>query len=393
MTARRTCLFYSHHSLGMGHLVRSLALAEALTERFDVVLLNGGPLPEGVRIPAGVEAVALPPITQDDAHQLVSRDVRYTATEARALRRELILATYERTSPAVILLELFPFGRKKFADELAPMLNAARASGERRPLIVSSVRDLLVTGRQHRQLHDDWASETANRYLDAVLVHADPAFARLEESFAPTAPLTAPVHYTGFVVPNGETAGPPPAPERRGLVVSAGGGLVGEPLFRTALEAQAQLWPLLKLPMTIIAGPFLPEPVWHSLRQASDTQQGVRLLRFVPDLRSEFTAAAVSISQCGYNTAMDLLRARVPALVVPFGEGGENEQSTRAERLAALGLLRSMPAEALDGGRLAAEVLRLLDFRPADLCLSLDGARESVRRLDALVLEHQMAAA
>lgn len=145
--------------------------------------------------------------------------------------------------------------------------------------------------------------------------------------------------------------------------------------------------------MTIIAGPFLPEPAWQSLRQAADTQQGVRLLRFVPDLRSEFASAAASISQCGYNTAMDLLRARVPALVVPFGEGGENEQGTRADRLAALGLLRAMPAEALDGGRLAAEVLRLLDFRPADLCLSLDGARESVRLLDALVLEHQMAAA
>jgi predicted glycosyltransferase len=88
---------------------------------------------------------------------------------------------------------------------------------------------------------------------------------------------------------------------------------------------------------------------------------------------------------------MDLLRARVPALVVPFGEGGENEQRTRAERLAALGLLRSLPAEALDGGRLATEVLRLLDFQPAIVRLALDGARASARLLDTLVQEHQMA--
>jgi predicted glycosyltransferase len=164
---------------------------------------------------------------------------------------------------------------------------------------------------------------------------------------------------------------------------------VGEVLFRAAIEAHARLWPLLQLPMTIITGPFLPEPAWQALHRMVLTLAGVQLLRFVPDLRSEIAGAAASISQCGYNTAMDLVRARVPALVVPFGEGGENEQRVRAERLEALGLLRMMPVEALDGGRLAAEVLQLLDFRPADVRLSLDGAGESARFLDALVQEHQ----
>ncbi len=150
-----------------------------------------------------------------------------------------------------------------------------------------------------------------------------------------------------------------------------------------------QLWPLLQLPMTIITGPFLPEPAWQALHRMVQSLEGVELLRFVPDLRSEIAGATVSISQCGYNTAMDLLRARVPALVVPFGEGGEDEQRVRAERLEALGLLRVLPAEVLDGSRLAAEVLRLLDFRPADVRLSLDGAEESARFLDALVQQHQ----
>lgn len=386
---RRRCLFYSHHSLGMGHLVRSLALAEALAERFEVVLLNGGPMPEGVRLPAGVEAVALPPLMQDDAHRLVSRDARFTATQARALRRETILTTYRRIRPDVILLELFPFGRRKFADELTPMLDAARAAGDGAPLIVSSVRDLLVTGRQHRQLHDDWAAGMANRYLDAVLIHADPAFARLEESFAPSFPLRAPVHYTGFVVPGSRDPLPTTDRERQGLVVTAGGGLVGEALFRAALEAHASLWAPLSLPMTIITGPFLPDPAWQALQQRAAAQEGVRLVRFLPDLRAELAGAAASISQCGYNTALDLLRSRVPALVVPFGEGGENEQRIRADRLARLGLLRSMPAESLEGDRLAAEVLRLLDFRPAAVSLAMEGARASTDLLDALVRQRR----
>ena len=46
---RPALLFWCQHSLGLGHLVRSLALAEALRERFDVVLLNGGRFPPACR--------------------------------------------------------------------------------------------------------------------------------------------------------------------------------------------------------------------------------------------------------------------------------------------------------------------------------------------------------
>ena len=37
-----TLLFYCQHSLGIGHLTRSFALAAALAQRFRVVFLNGG---------------------------------------------------------------------------------------------------------------------------------------------------------------------------------------------------------------------------------------------------------------------------------------------------------------------------------------------------------------
>ena len=54
------------------------------------------------------------------------------------------------------------------------------------------------------------------------------------------------------------------------------------------------------------------------------------------------------MSQCGYNTALDLLRARVPALVVPFAEGREDEQTRRAARLERCGALRVLPPERLE---------------------------------------------
>ena len=41
---RPALLIYCQHSLGIGHLTRSFALAAALAERFRVVFLNGGRL-------------------------------------------------------------------------------------------------------------------------------------------------------------------------------------------------------------------------------------------------------------------------------------------------------------------------------------------------------------
>ena len=57
MTNRPAVLFYCQHSLGMGHLMRSFALADRLAERFRVVLLNGGRLPKGIAAPT-LELVA-----------------------------------------------------------------------------------------------------------------------------------------------------------------------------------------------------------------------------------------------------------------------------------------------------------------------------------------------
>ena len=100
MDRREPLLFYCQHSLGMGHLVRSLALAASLAERFRVVLLNGGKLPARLTVPRGVEVVNLPPLGLDSDGRLVSRDRRRTAARAKELRRALVVETYRVLRPA-----------------------------------------------------------------------------------------------------------------------------------------------------------------------------------------------------------------------------------------------------------------------------------------------------
>jgi predicted glycosyltransferase len=374
---RPTLLFYCQHSLGIGHLTRSFALAAAMTRHFRVVFLNGGRLPPGLAVPPGVEVIDLPALGMDDGHTLVSRDAKHDVTQAQAARRERIERAVREERPAVLLVELFPFGRKKFAGEILPMIREARRQGAR---VACSLRDILVDARPDQQHHDDRARWLTDRYFDAVLVHADRKLAALEDSFRPRRALSTPLHYTGYVVPERATS----TKMARGdhLLVSAGGGIVGDALFRLALEARAQMRE--PMPLRIVAGPFLPEAQWLELRQATAGAPGVELLRQVPDMVAEMRRARASLSQCGYNTALDIVVAGVAALVLPYATVTENEQASRAQRLAALGAMRCAPAT-LGAKALARELDALRAFAPRAAALDLDGAARSAQCLHELV--------
>ncbi len=377
---RPALLFYCQHSLGIGHLTRSFALAAALREHFHVVFLNGGRLPDGVPVPEGIERIDLPPLGMDDGHTVISRDGALDVAAAQAARRTLIDEALRRTRPAVVLVELFPFGRKKFAGEILPLLRQARRQPGGPAQVVCSLRDILVDARRDQQHHDDRARWLADRYFDAVLVHADPAFARLEESFHPSKPMRTPVHYTGYVVPRRPREA---APARgRHLLVSAGGGIVGDLLYRTVLQAR----PLMRqpLPLRIVAGPFLPEPQWRSLVDAARDEPDVQLVRHVPDMVAEMRRARASLSQCGYNSALDIVGAGVPALVVPYEAPGENEQRCRAEALGRLHALQVLPAALCTPARLAVALDDLLEFAPRAAALDLAGATGSAALLARL---------
>lgn len=380
---KRSLLFYCQHSVGIGHLTRSFALVRAFAPSYRVTFLNGGRLPPGIGVPEGVEIVDLPPLGMDDGHTLVSRGAERDVAAIRAERRALVLAALERAAPDVLLVELFPFGRKKFAFELLPLLKAARRRRSP-PLVVTSLRDILVSARPDQQLHDDRAAWLCRRYFDAVLVHADPRLARLEDTFRPRRAPGVPVLYTGFVVPERDhVAG---AVRAREILVSAGGGIVGGPLFRLALAAH-ELLPACRPRLRIVAGPFLPEDEWRALQTATVGRTDVVVERVVPDLAAEMRTAALSVSQCGYNTALDVVVSGVSALVVPYGDARENEQTHRARRLAGLGVLRALDPATLTPASLSAEMHAALSFRPDPAGLDLGGASRSVELLDACLAE------
>jgi predicted glycosyltransferase len=376
---KSTLMLYCQHSVGVGHLIRSFALANALAEHWHVLLLNGGRIPAGISVPEGVDIIHLPPLGAAADGTLISHDESYTVDGAKLQRRQQILNCFETVDPDVILVELFPFGRRKFSDEILPLLERAQQRGRDCPLVLCSVRDVLVS-RKDQEFHDNRAAELLNRYFHGVLVHSDPNFVRLEETFHPREPLKVPVHYTGFVAR--ERSRHLATERERRVLVSSGGGQTGPALFRAAVEAHPILWEEQGLPMTLIAGPFLGEEDWRGLQVAGRNLPGFTLLRTVPDVGAAMEQVGASVSRCGYNTTLDILFSGVPALVVPFGEGHEDEQMKRARRLERLGLLQVLDPERLDGETLANGIRALETFRPDLARLELDGAANTVEWID-----------
>jgi predicted glycosyltransferase len=104
----------------------------------------------------------------------------------------------------------------------------------------------------------------------------------------------------------------------------------------------------------------------------------VQIERFTPDFVSYLAAADLSVSMAGYNTCMDIISARIPALVWPFDVN--REQRMRAKRLARMGALTVLRDQDLEPTRLATLMAQTLQ-RPYQqtLPLNIDGAATAAK--------------
>ena len=379
-------MIHVQHLLGIGHLQRASRIAAGCVQAgLDTVLASGG-LPIAELDTGGARLEQLPPAKAGDARfsHLADPEGRPVDDAWKARRREATLALFARERPRVLVLELFPFGRRSLRFELLPLLEAAHAQSPR-PWVVVSLRDLLNPPEPAKA---DWAIEVVDRYVDRVLVHGDPAIARLDETFPAAQRIAERLAYTGYVVPEM----PRGVPESGEVLVSTGGGAVGGALAEAAVRARALSRRAGDAPWRVLLGGNLAQDRFEAVRAAADP--GTLVERNRPDFPRLLAACRLSVSQAGYNTVTELLAAGVPGVVVPFeGDGGEREQALRAERLAAAGRLTQLREAELTPARLAAAVDRALAPDPATGAaqagiskLNLAGVATSARVLAGLAL-------
>lgn len=394
MSGESDLLIYVQHLLGIGHFRRAALIArEAAAQGLQVTVASGGlPVPDADFGAARVVQLDPPIKSKDEAFSaLVLDDGSLLDDATKEKRRDQLLALFAAERPKVLLTEMFPFGRRQVRFELLPLLEAAR-SADWHPQIVSSVRDILTTLKQPGKIA--WIVETAQRFYDRILVHGDPNLIPFERTFPEVAALGDRIRYTGYVVDS--RIPEQPAQTSGEILVSTGGGAVAEPLVRAVLEAYPTS-PYRDRPWRVLIGYSLAEARFQALRAQAlriEAPPGLVVERSRADFLTLLSQAALSISQAGYNTSLEVLAAGVPAVVVPFAAGGESEQTLRARLLAEGGRLILAEEAGLSGARLNDAMARAfalaatapreqgLQIGPAPV--SLDGAAETARQLAAL---------
>lgn len=374
-------MLYVQHLLGIGHLKRAATLANAMTSAgLDVTLVSGGLVVPGIALHAK-HVVQLPPASAADLSfkTLVDDQGRPVDDAWRRKRCDLLLDVWRQTDPHALLIELFPFGRRQMRFELLPLLDAARG-GVHRPVIVSSVRDVLGGGqkdpaRQNKML------ELFEAHFDHLLVHGDPSLIPFDQTFPQAARIAGKLHYTGYVVDGGSLAKSAADVGRDEVIVSVGGGAVGRALLEAAILAR---------PLSTLAGHHWRLLVGSNITDAeladitvfaqraggengsfnglsngpsNGLLNGITIERNRIDFPALLANCRLSISQGGYNTVMDILRTGARAVVVPFAGGSEVEQSVRARLLAQRGWI---------------EVLEEMQLTPLALSDAIDRAAQSV---------------
>lgn len=369
--------FYVQHLLGIGHLARASHISRALVDDgFDVSMVTGGSNVSGFPGP-GVKQIALPPLLAGNSgfSGLVDGNSKPADEDYFNNRRRLLLHAFHEAKPDIVIIEAFPFGRRQMRFELIPLLEAIETASPR-PILLTSVRDILQ--ERTKPGRDEETVSLITSHFDHVLVHGDPNFIALPDTF-PLAELVADkVIYTGLV------AGPSPSPaaDSFDIVVSAGGGAVGADLLRSAYHCATQSG--FKGSWCLIAGPNLPEPDFTAL--AAEAPDNVSVVRFRQDFPGLLRNARLSISQAGYNTVCDILRAKCPSILVPFTAGGETEQSVRATRLENLGLAIALPEGSLNSDILTSAIKSAItEPHWPKHNLNLNGARQTATLLRQLL--------
>lgn len=374
MTAPRI-MIYVQHLLGVGHLHRVAAIARAFARTGSAVQLVSGGMPDptlhGLE---GIDFVQLPPARAKDASFKILLDETGTqiTDDWRAMRIARLQAVFDGFAPDALLTELFPFGRRPMRFELLPLLAHIRQHPQR-PLVFCSVRDILVDRTKPERDLDSiaWLQE----YYDYALIHGDPDMVPFEKTF----PLAERIHdqlrYTGYIVEQHNV--PRTDAGKDEVLVSAGGGAVGMPLFQAAVAARP-LSAARDKPWRILVSPHEnPAAVARLREQAGD---GVTIETVRPDFPGMLRHCLLSISKAGYNTVMETLSSGARAVVIPFAGGEETEQALRANLLAERGLLQVLREAELTPALLAQRIDQAL-ARPkaAGNSLRLDGAAQTVR--------------
>ena len=384
--------FYSHDSYGLGHLRRSLRLAESVRDSgipAEMLLVSGSPRAHFYSAPEGMRVVSIPSVTKDASGQYVSRQEGLTLDETVAIRKRQIREAVLNFQPDLFVVDHSPTGLR---GELLPLLADLRHSGQTE--IALGMRDVLdEPSHVVKTWKRDGTYRLLERLYDHIWVYGCREVFPLDDLYRIPEQATQKMRYLGYLnranlqsSSSGEdlTLGFPDA-KKPHIVGLVGGGGDGYPLARAFLQMLAlepDRWN-----GTLVTGPFLSREKRQRLASRYGHLRHVQMIRFTSHIEDLVRSAQLLVTMGGYNAVMEAMAFRKPAVVVPR-VFPRREQWLRATSFERLGLLRCLDPDDLTPDSLAAASRDALsDPLPPDLegaGLRLDGCDNFAREVQSI---------
>jgi predicted glycosyltransferase/glycosyltransferase involved in cell wall biosynthesis len=376
-------LIYSHDTYGLGHIRRSLLLAESIADLAQVgavLVVTGSPRAQSFQLPPGVDTVKLPAATKEPAGEYRARSLGVPFDDLVEVRSQLLDAAVRSFRPDLMVVDHAPVG---MAGELWPLFRRL-ASASTRPRLVLGLRDIIDDVDRVRA---EWAGLDAwpalDRLYDRVLVYGDPAVTTTAMELDLDRRLHGKVQHVGYLA---RTAGAHRTnDETPTIVVTVGGGGDGLPVLDAYGSFLASGARDDRFRSVVLTGPLLSSrrrtAVADRLRASG---ADVEVHEFVTNPEELFASAAGVVSMAGYNTTCELLASGVPTLLVPREEP-RAEQLLRAHRLAATGAVSMASVSELQsrlGPFIDAALAVQQSFVPT---VSLDGVARATEHIAELL--------
>lgn len=375
-------LLYSHDTVGLGNIRRTLLLAHALAHEVpdaSVLIVTGSPMVHAMQLPVGVDYVKLPELHRPSRDTYEARTLVSRTREVKRARREILVATARSFDPDLVLVDKSAAG---VGGELLPALEGLRRRG--RAKLVLGMRDVLdAPERTRAALQRSGAFDAMERFYQEVWIYGSACVFDATKEYAFPGSVAAKTRYCGYLgTPPGGTGRPLGAP---GVLVTVGGGHDGAQVIQAYLEGLREFTMPGALRSVVVLGPQMPASDRSVLLRRHRGMPGVRFADFQASMSPLYAGADVVVGMAGYGTVCELLSRQRRAVLVPRAEP-VSEQTIRARRLSQLGLFPILEWHELSPERLITAVFRALDGPPPRIDgHALHGVREVRRRARALL--------